>query len=448
VGKARSQTKLARDRSATGGDHDDHMVTRRNLMRGAAAATGGAAATAALAGCQPERNPGAWDPTSWASVKAQFPLDKAYAQLAAFVFSCHPAPVRSRIAEHAAAADRDPVALAHGPEENELREIAAAYLDGGPDRIAFTDSTTAGLGLLYSGLKLAAGDEIVTTEHDFYATHESLRLLAARTGVTVRTVRLYDSAAEASAERMLSALAAALTPKVKVVALTWVHSGTGVRLPVRELADLVHSRTDALVCLDAVHGFGALADQPPGLGVDFFVSGCHKWLFGPRGTGLIWGTDRGWERYTPVVPSFDRAAIGAWITGRAAPLAAGRAATPGGYHTFEYRYALDAAFRFHERIGRARVAERTLALAARLKAGLGELPHVTVHTPGSPALSAGIVCCAVRGRPPGEVVRRLAEAKVIATVTPYRTELVRFGTSLATDPGDVDAAVRALRALG
>ena len=36
-----------------------------------------------------------------------------------------------------------------------------------------------GLAMVYSGLKLKPGDEVLTTEHDHYATHESLRLSGA-----------------------------------------------------------------------------------------------------------------------------------------------------------------------------------------------------------------------------------------------------------------------------
>lgn len=427
------------------------MFTRRSLIGGTAAAAVGAVTV----GCQPDRradrtaDDAAFDPRSWASVKAQFPLAKGYARFGAFVFSCHPEPVRRGIARVTALLDRDPLAFVH--EENvhdtNLRRAAADFLGGEPDQIAFTDSTTAGLGLLYTGLKLAPGDEILTTEHDFYATHESLRLRAERTGAVVRKVRLYAKPVAATEDEMVSALAAALTPRVKVVALTWVHSSTGVRLPVRRLVDAVRARSDALVCLDAVHGFGAVDIRPGDLGVDFFVSGCHKWLFGPRGTGLIWGTRAAWARYTPVIPSFDGAAIGPWLLDRPAPPTSGPVATPGGYHTFEYRYALADAFGFHGRIGPARVAERTAALATRLKAGLAGMDHVTLHTPGVPALSAGIVCCEMRGVRPGDAVRRLYAAKVEATATPYRDELLRFGTSLATDEADVDAALAAVRTL-
>ena len=430
------------------------MVTRRGLIGGAAAVpvATAAAVTAATAGCGPRRAPAAapaLDPNSWASVKAQFPLDQTKAQFAAFVFASHLPAVRNAIADVAAKLDSDTTGLLadEARYETAVGDAARAHLGGDPGAIAFTDSTTAGLGLLYSGLKLAPGDEILTTEHDFYSTHESLRLLAARTGVTVRKVRLYQDPAKATEDEILSSLGAALSPKVAVVALTWVHSGTGVRLPIAPMADLIRSKTGALICLDAVHGFGARAEKPADLKVDFFVSGAHKWLFGPRGTGVLWGAPAGWARYAPVIPTFDRNTIGSWITGQQFPATPGAQATPGGYHNFESRWALAAAFDFHKQIGVARVAERTSQLATKLKDGIAELPNVSLSTPREPALSAGIVCCQVRGLRPAEAVGALRSHDVIASATPYANELLRFGTSIATDEADVDRALAALRAL-
>ena len=153
-----------------------------------------------------------------------------------------------------------------------------------------------GLGTLYSGMRLLPGQDVLTTEHDFFATHESLRLLAARTGAKVRRARLYDDPAKASADEMVSRLKAALGPRTRVVAITWVHSGTGVRMPVRAIADMSPRPTapgtprTGRCC--ASTGCTASARWPTGWrswGCDFLASGTHKWLFGPRGTGILWG---------------------------------------------------------------------------------------------------------------------------------------------------------------
>ena len=114
-----------------------------------------------------------------------------------------------------------------------VREAAGRYLRTSPDEIALTDSTTMGLGLMYRGLRLSPGDEIVTTEHDFYATHVSLRAAATRSGAAIRFVRLYDDPATATRGRIVDSIARALTPRTRCLAVTWVHSSTGVRAPPR-----------------------------------------------------------------------------------------------------------------------------------------------------------------------------------------------------------------------
>ncbi len=309
--------------------------------------------------------------------------------------------------------------------------------------VALTDSTTMGLGLLYTRLALRPEDEVLTTEHDFYATHEALRLSRAR----VRRVRLYDDSRLASVDEIVTRLRRAVTPKTRVVALTWVHSSTGVKLPLREISETLPERV--LMCVDGVHGFGAEATRVRDVRCDAFASGCHKWLYGPRGTGVLWAGERVRELLRPAIPSFeDGASFGAWLAGTApGGVPDGARLTPGGFHSFEHRWALAEAFAFHESIGRARVEARIRTLASRLQAGLGDVRGVRLRTPSARALSAGLVCFDVEGRDPEDVVARLAAARIVASVTPYARRHVRLGPGIVNMVGDVDAAVRAGRAL-
>ncbi|MEO3870769.1 aminotransferase class V-fold PLP-dependent enzyme [Nonomuraea sp. B12E4] len=433
-------------------------LDRRSLL-GAGMLAGVAACTSsapAPAGPAPSPSPAgaAFVPGDWASVRAQFTLDPAYGQFAAFVLAPAPAPVREAIRLHRDALDADPEYTppsGRTPDQPVL-EAAARYLGGRSGDIALTDSTTMGLGLLYSGIRLRPGQDVLTTEHDFLATHEGLRLLAGRTGAKVRRVRLYDDPARATADQMAEAIRKGLGPRTRVVAVTWVHSSTGVRVPVRAIADVLaeanrgrdeHDR--ALLCVDGVHGFGALADGMTDLGCDFLASGTHKWLFGPRGTGIVWG--RAWDALAPIVPSFSDASFNAWLDGGTPGTSTAALVTPGGYKAFEHRWAMTQAFGFMMAIGKDRVQQRTQELATRLKAGLAEIPRVTLATPTAPELSAGLVCCSVTGLSPLEAVQRLHEHKVKASVTPYSPSLLRFGTSIVTTPEQVDAAISAMKAL-
>jgi selenocysteine lyase/cysteine desulfurase len=415
-------------------------LTRSQLLGRLGLVAGGAAlGSVAPAAAAP-------DLRSWAAVRAQFALDPRRIHLTSFLLAAHPAPVRAAIERHRRGLDRDPVAYLHEHErrlDDASRAAAARSLEARPEAVALTSSTTMGLALLYRGLRLRPDDEVLTTEHDFYATHESLRLA----GVRTPRVRLYDHAPAASVDEIVSRLRRALRPQTRVVALTWVHSSTGVKLPIAAIAAALPERV--LVCVDAVHGFGVEDAGVRELRCDAFASGCHKWLHGPRGTGVLWTSDRARELLRPTIPSFeDGESFGAWLQGRSPSGAPdGRRLTPGGFHSFEHRWALAQAFRLHEEIGTARIATRVHGLATRLKRGLRELPHVRLRTPLDPRLSSGLVCFEVEGLSPPQVVARLAGRRIVASVTPYARSYVRLGPGIVNSEADVDAALAALRAL-
>jgi selenocysteine lyase/cysteine desulfurase len=415
-------------------------LSRREVL-----ARAGLAAGALALGARPEPAAAAPDLRDWGSVRSQFALDPGKIHLTSFLLATHPRAVRDAIAMHRQRLDANPVDYLHGPGDGlsvAAREAAGRFLGAPASEVALTDSTTMGLGLLYTRLALGADDEVLTTEHDFYATHESLRL----SGVRVRRVRLYDDARRASEDEIVSRIQGAVTGRTRLVALTWVHSGTGVRLPVRSIAQALPERV--LVCVDGVHGFGARAETVADLGCDAFVSGCHKWLYGPRGTGVLWANERARQLMRPTIPSFDGSSYGAWVAGGIpGGVPDGPTLTPGGFQSFEHRWALPEAFAFHRSIGRERVEDRIRGLASRLKAALVEVKGVRLRTPQSPGLSAGLVCFEVAGRDPAEVVSRLASRGIVASVTPYAARYVRLGPGIVNTPEHVDAAVRAIAAL-
>ncbi len=181
------------------------------------------------------------------------------------------------------------------------------------------------------------------------------------------------------------------------------------------------------------------------LGCDFLVAGTHKWLFGPRGTGIVWGRSDAWPAVDPVIPAFEPGSFGEWLNGLPPEPASGLRFTPGGYHSFEHRWALAEAFRFHLDIGKDRVAARTYEQATQLKAGLAEIDGITLVTPPGEDMSSGMVCFDVAGSAPFDVVGGLADAGFDASVTPYREEHVRVGPSIVTSPDEVDGLLDALR---
>lgn len=429
------------------------FLIRTGLLLGAGMLTGSLPLPRALAQITPP--PGL---ETWEAVRDQFLLKRDWIHMTGFLLASHPAPVREAIERHRRGLDEDPASYWFEHEESAEAEVlraAAGYLGAQPTDIALTDSTTMGLGLLYGGLTLWPGQEILSTIHDHYSTEVSLRHRAERTNAAFRQVPLYRDLAAVSKDEIVDSLVKAVRPNTRYVAVTWVHSSTGLKLPIRAMADALaeinakrNEKDQVIFCVDGVHGLGVEDVTMPDLGCDFLVAGCHKWLFGPRGTGLVWGRPRAWPAAHATIPTFSGEAYRIWmkeLPPREVPRAV--AMTPGGFHSFEHRWALDEAFKFHLAIGKDRIAARIHALNRQLKEGLTTMPHVTLHTPMAEDLSAGIVCFEVEGMTPEQAVQALRRKQILASVTPYATKYTRLAPSLLTSPEEVDKTLEEVRRL-
>ena len=396
----------------------------------------------------------------WQALRDLFPLTRDYIQLSTFLLASHPKPVAAAIERHRKALDENPADYWHEhfmTIDGEISASAARYMGGRGEQIALTDSTTMGLAMVYSGLKLNPGEEILQTTHDHYSTDMSLAHRADRTGAQVRRVALYEDPQGISGvteEQVVQRLRASIKDKTRVVAVTWVHSSTGVKLPVRAMADVIEevnarrSEDDKIIfCVDGVHGFGIENVDVSELGCDFFVAGTHKWIFGPRGTGVIWGSERGWRRSNPVIPGFG-GSYGVWLGEvELDRIPTGDHMTPGGFHSFEHRWALPEAFDLHLKLGKAQVQERIHQLNTQTKEGLARMSHVTLYTPMSSELSSGLVCFDVAGVSQVEVVKRMHDKGIIMSSTPYRKSYARFAPCLLNNEQEIDRALAEIRAM-
>ena len=170
-------------------------------------------------------------------------------------------------------------------------------------------------------------------------------------------------------------------------------------------------------------------------------------MFAPRGTGLIWANADNWARLRPTIPSFsDFDQYQAWDQhGPSTPNNAGRMSS-GGFHAYDHQWATTTAFRMHRaRMGRARVAARIRSLNDQCKEGLAANPKITLHTPMSGDLSAGLVAFEVAGVTPADVVKQLLSKRIVASTSPYAVTYARLAPSLVNNSAEVEAAVRAVR---
>ena len=391
----------------------------------------------------------------WAAVKSSFDPAPNIVQMAAFYLASHPKPVRDAIERHRRGLDREAHGYIHhqGPKsERGLRAAAAEYMAVDPDHLSQVGSTTAGLGLTYANLQMKPEWEILTDTRDHIVTRIAAMHGANRAGGSYRQAALYAEPAKVSTDEVVRNVRENLRDNTRLFGMTWVHSGTGVKMPVEAVGEVIaahnkgksdESRT--LFAIDGVHGLGNQDVDIPAMGADFFIAGTHKWMNGPRGTGLIWAKPDAQAFIDRTIPTFDPM----WreMPPQQMPQAAWH--TPGGFHAFEHTWAVEDAFRWHLSLGRKRVAERIAGLNTMAKEGLSALPKVTLATPMKADYSAGIIAFDVAGWDPYEAVDKLLEKGVVASVVPsfYNPLYVRVAPSLMNDEDDVRRTVAAIAEL-
>jgi len=382
----------------------------------------------------------------WAQLQQLFEQDPDYLHFSNFLITSHPKPVREAIARHRAALDKNPglamdwdLGVIEQREEN-VRVWAGRYLEASPKQIALTGSTTEGLATIYGGVHVRADQEILTTVHEHYATHTTLALRSERDGTRVRKIPLFKDVFSASQAEILANIDNAIRPETRVLGMCWVHSGSGLKLPIGAIGAIVdkhnRGRSDAdriVYVVDGVHGFGVDNLNFAQMNCDFFIAGTHKWMFGPRGTGIICSRFEEVKYVTPVIPTFSEAT------------AFSTTMTPGGYHAFEHRWALDEAFKLHLQLGKAEVEARIHALNSYLKRSLQQRPQIEMVTPLSPQLSAGFTFFRVKGKDSDKVAAHLMANRVIADAVHRDVgPVIRTAPGLLNDEAQIDRLLAVL----
>lgn len=376
----------------------------------------------------------------WAQLRQLFNQDPDYLHFSNFLITTHPRPVREAIERHRAALDKNPglamdwdMGVIEQREEN-VRVWAGRYLQANAKQIALTGSTTEGLAMIYGGAHVRPDQEILTTLHEHYATHTILALRTERDGTRVRKISLFKDPHTASKTEILAAIDSSIRPETRVLGMCWVHSGSGVKLPIADIGALVdkhnRGRSDAdriIYVVDGVHGFGVDDLSFPAMNCDFFIAGTHKWMFGPRGTGIVCSRFEQVRYVTPIIPTFSEAT------------AFSTTMTPGGYHAFEHRWALDEAFKLHLQLGKADVQARIHTLNSYLKKRLLEHRQIELVTPLSPELSAGFTFFRVRGKDSDKIAAYLMQNRVIADAVHRDVgPVIRSAPGLLNNEAEID----------
>lgn len=170
----------------------------------------------------------------------------------------------------------------------EARGMAAAMIGAEQSRLAFVLNTSEGLNILAQGLSWKAGDRVLLVDREFPSNVYPFLNLAHR-GVEIDWVPQVDGRVD------LDDVERAMTPRTRLVAVSWVQFLSGFRIDLRALRAICE-RHDALLSVDAIQGIGAVRLDLRETPVDFLSAGAQKWQLGPQGVGIIYVSESAQQR--------------------------------------------------------------------------------------------------------------------------------------------------------
>ncbi len=317
--------------------------------------------------------------------------------------------------------------LAFEPVLASARERTARLAGCRTDQIAFTAHTSDSLSLLAEGLPLQPGDRIAIPDCEFPSNVYPFQHLE-RKGVSVDLIPTQRGVVT------LDAVERAMTPRTRLVSVSWVQFLSGYRLDVAAIAEIVHSR-GAWLSVDAIQGAGALPMDVTDWDADWVSCGAQKWLMGMRGVGWAYVSDAlldvvtpraGWLQGPVDWNAFTDYDLQFWPDARRFEI---------GTHNHAGLVALDAALGEVEEIGRDECLKRTQRASALVASSLDAL-GLRRYGSGDRAHASGIVTVEM---PDAEAVReRLAAAGVVVSV---RNGLLRVSPHWYSSDDDVNRLV-------
>ena len=180
----------------------------------------------------------------------------------------------------------------------EARAALGNYLRADAADLAYIPNATFGVNVVARSLRLAVGDEVLASDHEYGACDRVWRYLSQERGFTYRRQSL--PLPLTSDEALVEQFWQGVTPRTRVIFLSHLTSPTAVRLPVAALC--ARARAAGIVTLiDGAHAPGQIDLDLPAIGADFYTGNCHKWLSSPKGAAFLYARHEAQALVEPLV---------------------------------------------------------------------------------------------------------------------------------------------------
>ena len=373
----------------------------------------------------------------WSAIRREYPLsaDRVYLNCGGL----GPAPSVVLDAVNAKAQELQGISETGHALLDQARLVAADFLRADPDEICFTRNATESNSIIAAGLKLERGDEVIFESHAHPGGSFPWLNRQNRHGIRVKIFDPDPDSMSGSVERIRELI----TPRTRVIQVSHITAPTGILFDVKAIAAIARER-GIWFHVDGAQSAGMIPVDLRDIGCDSYATSGHKWMGGPRGTGILFIAKDGLE-------AVECSHLGGHsetsyeLPSRLDYHPSARRHEYGTRNT-ELVEGLRVAMEFQNAIGAERIEAYGSGLATYLQAGLSQIDSVRVLTPSDPKMRRSIttfVCAKVpfdtlSNRLMGEYRMRCRQ------VSERELNAVRVSTHLFNSKSECDRVIEAV----
>lgn len=322
------------------------------------------------------------------------------------------------------------------PMREEVRKRIAQLIGANADEVAFTDNATHGLNLVCAGLDWKSGDEVLISSEEYPALLFACHSLVNRMGV-----KLSYFQADPDPGAVLAELKRLVTPRTRLIVASEVSTYTGKRLPVREICGFA-SEKGIRTLIDGAQSLGVFPINVKTIGCDFYAANGHKWLHGPKGTGIFYcKADRTQELY-PVHIGMGNAKY---------PMPDGKLVLETNYKRFEYGtrhlgsfLGFGPSLDWLENLGWQNIERYMKGLTDYAKQVILSMPRLKLRSPLDWNQSSALISLSIDGVDGVELREWLRWERNILTRRVFEIDGIRISAAYFNTKEEIDSLFKAI----
>ena len=311
------------------------------------------------------------------------------------------------------------------PQSETIRTGLAEIFGCDREEIAITRNASESLEILLMGLDFKPGDEILTTTQDYGRMLTTLKQRERREGLVLKLVQIPIPPKNLS--EITAAFERGITPKTKLILISHQINLTGQITPVKAVCEMARAKGIETI-VDGAHSFAQFDFKQKDLGCDYFGTSLHKWLYSPKGTGLLYVKRDKIAKLWPLMAA------------ESAQAADIRKFEEIGTHSAAPRLAIGESMLFHNAIGGKRKEARLRYLSRYWMNRLKDVPKIGFNTSFDPNQSCAIANVKVEGIEPTAIGNYLFNKHRIFTTPIVHEEFkgIRITPNVYTTLNELD----------